>query len=68
MGSTTLFNAVFIRPEQVGRFLLCNYKSYKVLTSFNYNNMPTDTYVCLDRIGGILYLVLGFSAGGNGHE
>ena len=24
MGSTTLFNAVFIRPEQVVRFLLCN--------------------------------------------
>ena len=23
MGSTTLFNAVFIRPEQVVRFLLC---------------------------------------------
>ena len=24
MGSTTLFNAVFIRPEQVVRFLLCS--------------------------------------------
>ena len=34
MGNTTLFNAVFIRPEQVVRFLLCIWKKGKVSPLF----------------------------------
>ena len=37
VGSTTLFNAVFVRPEQVVRFLLC----FLMQTGLNNVLLPT---------------------------
>ena len=40
VGSTTLFNAVFMRPEQVVRFLLCRY------IYFDYSGSTQNDFVC----------------------
>ena len=54
MGSTTLFSAVFIRPEQVVRFLLCNGYSFCIFFQNDkisvFNPCFTDNFFKLHNI------------------
>ena len=51
MSSTTLFNAVFVKPEQVVRFLLCNSDGTTNSKKVAFHNVVNVKYIESAGIG-----------------